>query len=188
MRGIILKDSIQLFGFKDGFNFWFRHSFVHPVQEFIWLNITHKHYCIYSGWHCHNENCKHLHLKTKEEILENMKESEKELNRVEAGKDGMCIYCRMERGTIQIPNPNFDEINQWLVCKNCKEIIDIQRELSFLSIFKIDNPKRVEELNNRLLEISEQTGKSIINMEISKENDGYKTSSVTFTGKKKNDK
>ena len=76
------------------------------------------------------------------------------------------------------------EINQWLVCKTCKEVIGLQQELSFLSFSKIDNPKRAEEINNRLLEISKQTGEPIMTTQISKEAKGYKSSSIIFTGEK----
>jgi len=106
------------------------------------------------------------------------------MEKVEVGENGMCCYCGDEKGTIEIPNPNVSELNRWLVCKTCKEIIAIQQELSFLPIPKLNNPKRAEELNNRLLEISKQTGKPIMNMELNKEADGYKVSSVEFTGKK----
>lgn len=183
MRGIILKESIEQFGFKEGFSFWFRWSFKDPIQMFIWLNITHKPYCTYSGFHCNKENCPHKHLLTKKEIKKHWEEAHKEMEKVESGKNGECVYCGDKKGTIKIPNPNMSELNQWLVCKTCKEVIEIQQELSFLAISKIDNPKRAEELNNRLLEISKQTGNPIINTQISKEEDGYKTSSVKFTGK-----
>ena len=183
MRGIILKDAIKNFGFKDGFGFWFRWSFVHPLQQFIWFNITHKSYCLYYGFHCERKNCPHKHLKTKEEILKHWEEGHKEMERIEEGKDGTCVYCGEEPGTILIPNPNFDAINRWKVCQTCKEIIKIQQELAFLRYFNIGNHKRYEKLNNKLLEIAENTGKAILNMEITKEDGSYKTSSITF-GKK----
>ena len=187
MRGIQLKRVVKLFGFKVGFSFWFKWSFVDPIKMFIWLNITHKEYCTYSGFHCNKENCQHKHLFTKKEILQNWKETNKEMEKVEVGENGTCAYCGDEKGTIEIPNPNMSELNYWLVCKNCKEIIAIQQELAFLSLSKIDNPKRAEELNNRLLEISKQTKKPIMNIELNKEADGYKVSSVEFTGKKDTD-
>ena len=202
MRGIILKDAIKQFGFKDGFGFWFQWSFKGPIQMWMWLNITHKPYCTYSGFHCKDKNCPHKHLFTKKEILAHWKEAHKEMEKVEVGKNGTCVYCGKEKGTIKILNPNINELNHWLVCKNCKEIIKIQQELVFLSISKIDNPKRAEELNNKLLEISKATGKPIVNAQIEKvgtefeiSKDGkvkekghkYKTSSIVFAGKDEKD-
>ena len=71
--------------------------------------------------------------------------------------------------------------------------------MAFLSISKIDNPKRMEEINDRLLEISKQTGKQIINAQIEKaetefeitkegevkeKGNKYKSSYTKFTGEK----
>lgn len=201
MKGIILKDSVKLFGFKSGFGFWFRLNFVDPIQKFIFLNITKKPYCTYSGFHCNKKDCKHKHLFTKKEILKHWEEAHKEMEKVETGEDRKCVCCNDEEGTIKIPNPNFYELNQWLVCENCRETLEIQQELVFLSLSKIENPQRMEELNDRLLEISEQTGKPIINVrfdkvgtefEITKDGEvketghKYKSSIIEFNGK--NDK
>ncbi len=181
MRGIKLKEVVEMFGFKDGFSFWFKWSFKNPIEMWIWLNITHKPYCLYSGFHCKEENCIHEHLLTKKEIKKHWEGTHKEMERVESEKNGECVYCGDEKGTIKIPNPNTSEINQWLVCENCKEIIGLQKELSF----PFTPVKRQQEINNRLLEISKQTGKPIVSAQISKGEDGYKTSSITFTGKEK---
>jgi len=184
MRGIQLKRVVKLFGFKDGFGCWFRWSFINPLQMFWWLNISHKPFCTYFGFHCNKENCEHKHLFTKKEILKDREDTLKDMEKVEVGEDGMCVYCGEEKGTVEIPNPNGCELGYWKVCKTCKEVIKIQQELAFLSISKIDNPKRAEELNNRLLEISKQTEKPIINVELNKGIEGYKASSITFTGEK----
>ncbi len=184
MRGIQLKRVVKLFGFKEGFSFWFKWSFINPIQMFVWLNITHKEYCTYAGFHCNKENCLHKHLFTKKEIIQNWKETCEKMEKVDVGKDGLCINCEEEKGTIEIPNPNGLELGYWKICEICEEIISIQQELSFLSISKIDNPKRAEELNNKLLEISKQTGKLIMNVQINKTKEGYKSSSIEFTGEK----
>ncbi len=181
MRGVQLKLVRKLFGFKDGFNFWFRWSFVDPVKMFCWLNITHKEYCTYRGFHCNKENCSHKHLFTKKEILQHWKDTLKEMEKVDVGENGMCIYCEAEEGTFEIPNPN-GELGYWKVCENCKEVIEIQQELVFASMG--DNPKRAEELNNRLLKISQRTGRQIINVQFDKGKEGYKASSIEFTGEK----
>ena len=68
MRGIVLIDSIRLFGFRDGFSFWFRWSFIDPIQMFVWLNITHKPYCTYHGY-AEREGCIHKKLTSKKNIL-----------------------------------------------------------------------------------------------------------------------
>ena len=203
MKGIILRDSVRLFGFKEGFGFWFRWVFVDTIKMWIWLNITKKPYCTYSGFHCKKENCPHKHLLTKKEILKHWEDSHKEMERVETGDNGKCAYCNEEEGTIEIQSPKFDELNQWLVCENCKEILEIQQELVFLSLSKINNPKRMEELNNKLLKIAKKTGKPIMNAQLDKvgtefeiTKDGgvkeighkYKSSIITFTGEKKNGK
>ena len=109
MKGIILKDTISMFGFKDGIGFWFRWNILDPIRMFCWLNITHKEYCTYSGFHCKKENCPHKHLFTKKEILKHWEEGHKEMARVETGEDRKCAYCNEEEGTIEIPNPNFNE-------------------------------------------------------------------------------
>ena len=197
MRGIILKDSIKLFGFVEGIKFCLRMNLINPIEMWVWINITHKPYCTYAGFHCNKENCSHKHLLTKKEIKKHWEEAHKKMEKVEVGKNGMCAYCGDEKGTEIIDDPN-GTLERWLVCETCKEIIAIQQELSFLSISKIDNPKRAEELNNRLLEISKQTGKPIMSARIEKvgtefeiSKDGkvkeighkYKSSSVEFTGK-----
>lgn len=70
MNGVDLKTSIKLFGFKDGFSFWFKWSFSDPIKEWWWLNITHKPYCIEHGFFlpC-SEECTAKKLHTKKEIL-----------------------------------------------------------------------------------------------------------------------
>ncbi len=114
-------------------------------------------------------------------------------------KNVLCTYCGEETGQVWINNPNpsdFDKKKCWWVCKSCKEVIEIQQELVFASMG--NNPQRAEELNNRLSEISKQTGKPIINVQFDKvgtefeiSKDGvkeighkYKASSIKFTGEK----
>ena len=162
MRGIILIDSIKLFGFRDGFGLWFRWSFVHPIQHFIWLNITHKEYCLYSGWHCDKEDCGYKHLTTKKEILLEFEKHKKESETILSGPNGECNYCSEEPGTEVIDNPNLDTLESWKVCKTCKEVIEIQHELAMLTLLPAEkNKDRIFTLNNRLLEIEKQTGKKI---------------------------
>lgn len=161
MRGIKLIETIQLIGFKRGFSFWFIWSFIDPVRMWWWLNVSHKPYCTYAGYHCHQENCPHKHLTSKNEIKKHWENSEKECNRVEIGEEGKCIYCGEEKATTQIENPNLDELNKWAVCDACKEIIKIQSELGILSMLPNKDDKRIFDLNNRLLEIQKETGKEI---------------------------
>ena len=66
MRGVSLIISIRVFGIKDGVDFWFRWSFIDPIMMFIWLNITHKPYCIEHGFYC--RGCKHKKIIGKENI------------------------------------------------------------------------------------------------------------------------
>ena len=100
-------------------------------------------------------------------------------------KNVLCTYCDEEIGQVWINNPNppdFSEEKCWWVCKSCEEVIEIQQELVFASMG--DNPKRAEELNNRLLKISQRTGRQIINVQFDKGKEGYKASSIEFTGEK----
>lgn len=174
MRGIELKDSMQLMGALDGFIFWFKWSFRDPVQMWIWLNVTHKEYCTYSGFHCHKENCEYKHLSAKKDILANWAESNAEMNKIEKGKNGECAYCGKNPGEVLIQSPNMSELSQWLVCKSCKETIKLQTELTFCSI--TNNTARALENNDRLLEIAKETGERIIVSEITKQG----VSSITY--------
>ncbi|MFQ6052148.1 MAG: hypothetical protein ACE5K4_10705 [Candidatus Hydrothermarchaeota archaeon] len=132
MRGIILKHSIELFGFKDGFSFWFRWSFIDPIKQFIWLNITHKPYCTFCGWGCH-EGCEHPKLTKKEDILKRWEEMDKESNKIIEGKDGKCVYCGIFSGRVLIPDPN-GSLARWKVCETCKKIISAQQRFSMAVI------------------------------------------------------
>ena len=79
MRGIELKEAVTMFGVKDGFTFWFNWSFTYPLQNFWWLNISHKTYCTQHGWHCNiwkdGNPCEYPKLYNKKEILENWKKA-----------------------------------------------------------------------------------------------------------------
>jgi len=160
MRGIILKECVKQFGFKHGFSFWFDWSFIHPIQMFVWLNITHRPYCTWAGFHCKDENCKHKHLLTKEEILKNQKECREEMKKVSVGKDGLCIYCGEEKATIIIPNPN-TLLDNWKVCQTCKKIINAQNELGFAT-------KMQDIAKKKLDEISYESGKEVFGVEVRK--------------------
>jgi hypothetical protein len=102
-----------------------------------------------------------------------------------------CVYCSDEEkvvmGEVWINNPNPDKLIKegdecWWVCKSCRKVIELQTELTYASVF--GDEKRALEINEKLDRIAKKIGKPIINCEISKENGKYKTSSVTFTGKK----
>lgn len=180
MRGVRLFESMRLFGKKDGFSFWFNWSIKSPIECWVWLNITHKSYCLHCGWYC-NEDCKEKKLYTKQDILKHWEEMRKELDKVEIGKDGMCIYCGEEKGEVQIPNPNFDKLSQWLICRNCEEIIKSQREVS-IGVFTKNN-SMINNANKKLEEIAKRTGKPILNVQIHKKKDGgYDSASIEFTG------
>jgi hypothetical protein len=137
MRGIKLKDSIKMFGFKDAFSFWFKWSFIEPIEQWIWLNVTHKPYCAYHGYACEslstNEECTYPKLTKKEDILKHWAEDEKEISHVEAGKDGKCLYCGEFPGKVLIPDPN-GGLGSWKICLTCKKIIDAQQNLSFAAL------------------------------------------------------
>ena len=105
-----------------------------------------------------------------------------------------CSYCGEEKGTEKIANPNLDmgddidwsEDNQWwTVCKDCKEVIHCQKTLT-IARHMLDR-KLAGEMNRRLQEIAERTGKSIMSAQIRKVDGKTEVSSVEFTGKKGDD-
>lgn len=175
MKGIILKESIKLFGFKAGFSFWFRWFINDSIKMWIWMNITHRPYCTYSGFFCKDKNCKHTHLLTKKQIKEHWKKIGEEASILEQGPNGECAYCGENKGEIQIFNPNPDKINNWLVCGICKEVIELQQNLVMCQL--IGDTKSILEINDKLLEISKKTGKEIFIGEFNK-NTGF--SSITY--------
>lgn len=176
MKGIILKDSIKLFGFKEGFAFWARWNIGDPIKMWIWLNIIHKPYCVYSGFFCKDKDCKYTHLLTKKEIKQHWKKLGEEANTVEKGPDGKCVYCREEKGEFEIFNPNPDKINSWLVCGICKEVIELQQELIMYQLVR--NTVKAQEISDKLLEISKKTGKEIYIAEFNKK---FGFSSITYS-------
>ena len=182
MKLWLLKDGIRMFGLKDGLSFWFNWEIITPIQQFFWLNISHKQYCTYHGWYC-RENCEDKKLTTKEEILKHWEDAHKEMNTVEKGKNDMCIYCGDVKGEVEIPNPNFDKLTQWLVCKDCKEVIYNQQLYTMGE--HIGDEKITSKAFNKLDGIAKRTGKPIMVAKIGKGTDGkYKTSSIEFTGEK----
>lgn len=179
MRGIRLYDSIKLFGFKSGFSFWFRWVISDSIKTWVWMNITHRPYCLYSGFFCKDNDCKNIHLLTKKEIKEHWKKIGDEAKTIEKGPNGECAYCNEEPGKFQIFNPNSDKINNWLVCGVCKEIIELQQNLIMCQL--IGDTKSILEINDKLLEIAKKTGKEIFMGEFNKKS-GF--SSITYTKSK----
>ena len=195
MKGLELKTCIMTFGKIDGFKFWFKMNLIDELKQWYWLNITHKPYCLWAGWYCKDKDCKHKHLLTKKEVLEEWEKTRKEIESVEEGKNGMCVYCEEEKGTEKIMNPNMDKINSWLVCKDCKEVIQAQHEQSFgMGLMNLDDKhkdfnekygkKIVNDANKKLDVIAKRTGKPIMSACLSKGKEGYDVSSVEFTGEK----
>lgn len=73
------------------------------------------------------------------------------------GKDH-CAYCGEAQGTEKIANPNLDmgsdidwkaKDSWWMVCKPCKEIIHLQKMISFAESV---GDTRMAELYNKKLE------------------------------------
>jgi hypothetical protein len=163
MRGIGLKTSVEAFGFKEGFKFWCNWSFISPFQMWLWLNITHKPYCLWAGYHCQDKNCKSKHLTSRKEILKEFEKHKIEAKTIRGSEDGICVNCGEEKGTEEIDDPNWNTLERWLVCKSCKEVLELERELSF----------PLTPIERKIKMIAE------IGLE-----DDYKSSSITFTGKK----
>jgi len=129
MRGISLSMSMRMFGFKDGFTFWFKWSIRDPIQLFYWLNISHKPYCTECGFSCGTfGKCNGKKLYSKKEILEHWNKIENEMKKVEVGPNDMCVYCGEFRATQAIQNPN-GGLGKWKVCVTCKNIIEEQQKL-----------------------------------------------------------
>ncbi len=97
-----------------------------------------------------------------------------------------CLYCGEEEATEKIGNPNLDmsqeidwsnKANWWNVCKDCKQVIPLQR------LSSIDNEKLQSYCNKKLQEIAIKTKKPILNACIIKKEDGsYDSTSIEFTG------
>ena len=65
------------------------------------------------------------------------------------------------------------------MCKTCKEVIELQKEL----FFPLITQERGFEINNRIKEISNNTGKPIMTTMIAKDDKGkYNINSVKYTG------
>ena len=189
-------------------------KFSDPVFRIrAWLSVRAGLYCKLIDF---KENKNKRMIKVCEDALERIDKIEKNLEKTpevkalyrknnpagykQALKNKRCTYCNETDGEVWINNPNGEDFQKekcWWVCKPCKEVIEIQEELVFVSMG--GNPKRVEELNNRLAKISKETGTPIFGAEVQKVDnefevlkDGnikatgskYKISSVEFTGEK----
>ena len=104
-------------------------------------------------------------------------------------EENKCSYCGEEEGTQKIADPNLDmskdidwndDKNYWMVCKDCDEVIPLQRMNSFG--IHINDEKIVAETNKKLQEIAKRTKKPILNASLRKTKEGYKEESVEFTG------
>lgn len=185
MNGVYVKDSIKLFGFTDGFKFWFRWSITDPIKIFYLKYIVAKPMCTYHGYFLCKPDCKAKKIYGRKNIFKYQKERNKQLEieskTIIGSDDGICAYCGKQNGTDIIDDPNWDTLERWLVCKTCKEVIELQREISF----PLTSVKRGLEINDRLSEISIKTGIPILNACIEKDRDGkYHSNSVTFIGEK----
>jgi RNA polymerase subunit RPABC4/transcription elongation factor Spt4 len=191
MNGIELKSSIEHFGFRDGFNFWFRWIFTDPIKIFYWKYISRKPLCTEHGFFLCRPDCTAKKIYGRRNKIKYEKERHKQIeieSKTIIGSDtGICAYCGEEKGTELIDNPNWDTLERWLVCKDCKEVIENQRKLS-MGVMLSENPygekiggEMIKEANDKLYDISQRTGKPISNIIIDKE---HGVSSVEFTGKK----
>lgn len=133
MRLAFLKTSIKLFGLVGGFKQWYTWEIKWPVQKFIWLNITHRSYCTYHGYHCEsfsNGECKYPKLTKKQDIIEHWRKDEEESRKIIQGPNGECAYCGEFPGRKLIPDPNMG-LARWNVCITCDKVITAQHKLSF---------------------------------------------------------
>lgn len=203
MSSTLLSTGIETLGFIDGISFYIRWTVIDPIKIFYWKYIIAKPLCTHCGYFLCKSDCKHEKIIGRRNIIRYEKERHAEIVRqsktIVGESDGKCVYCGEEKGTEIINDPNWDTIERWLVCKTCKQVIEIERELIFLSSTKINKPERMVELNNMLLEISKKTGRPIMSTQIERvgtefeiTKDGkvkeigyrYDVSSRTYTGKK----
>jgi hypothetical protein len=131
-----LKHNVEMFGVYQGLKSFIDINFVWGIQDWTWLNITHKPYCTYHGWHC-KDGCTEPKLLTKLDILKHREEDRKEMQKVESGPDGKCVYCGEFKGMVKIPDPN-GGLGSWLVCETCKKVINAQYGLSLGVILSKD--------------------------------------------------
>jgi len=134
----LLRAQVEMFGIREALHLFFEVMVKWEVQDWVWLNITHKLYCTYHGWHC-EKDCIHPKLLTKKEILAHRAEGLKEIQKVEVGPDGKCVYCGEFKGIQQIPDPN-GGMGSWLVCVTCSKVIAAQGRLSF-GMFLLERAK-----------------------------------------------
>ncbi len=125
-----LGTQIEVLGLKDGFGLFFEWAVKWPIQQFIWLNITHKPYCMHHGFASWCKDCNYPKLTKKEDILKEWEKQKKEMNQVKTGHDGMCVYCGEFKGVVRIPDPN-DGLGDWMVCVECDKVIKAQQKLAF---------------------------------------------------------
>lgn len=183
MKGIDLKQTIKTFGFKEGFSFWLKWSFIDPIKIFYWKYIIGKPLCTYHGYFFCKTDCEHKKIYGRRNILKYSKELEKkvilESNTIRKGENGLCIYCGKEKGTELIDDPNWDTLEKWQVCETCKKGIEEQRGLSFGRILTINKNFDVRNLGLEIMKksqkeldkISKETGKEFFNMELGNKKD-----------------
>ena len=183
MTIVKMKEAVGMFGLREGAAFWWNVNFGHSIQSWFWLNITGRPYCLYRGWHCEDPECKHEHLLKKKQIVAHWDELRVKSREVVQGDNGECAYCGEEKGTVKVPNPNFDEVNQWLVCEFCHQAIHSQQGLSMATMLGDD--KLTNKYNKDLQNLAEESGKPITTAQVAMNSEGgYDTASVTFTGEK----
>jgi hypothetical protein len=119
---MMLQEGIKLFGFWGGFGMWWRWHITDTIKIFYWQHITHKPYCAWAGWFCHDKDCKHRHLQYPKEP--------------KIKKGDLCTYCNKETPKMVIHNPNdwdYPDMKDyfWKVCDKCWKVIDLQEQQSF---------------------------------------------------------
>ena len=166
MEGVELIQTIKLFGFKEGFKFWFRWSISDPIKIFYWKYIIGKPLCTYHGHFLCENNCKYPKIYGRKNIInyekERHKEIEKQSRTIRKGKNDLCVYCDEEKGTELIDDPNWDTLERWKVCKTCKEMINHQRDYSFGKRLTDNKSFGIRNLG---LEISKKAGDDIKRIE-----------------------
>jgi len=173
MRGVDFLTSVKLFGLRDGFSFWLKWSVADPVEMFIWLNITHKPYCMEHGFGLGNmcgEECTAKKLSKKEDILKEWDRMKGESEEIIQGKNGECAYCGEFKGRVLIGDPNMDSLKRWSVCETCSKVIGEQMNWSMGHVLK--NEKMIKGAEGRLKHISAEPFTPAVPIAIKKKNKG----------------
>lgn len=164
----MLRYYIKQMGFRAGLSFWFEFNIKANIQQFVWLNITHRPWCKEHGWYCKIKDCDALHLYSRQNILDEWDKAKKEMDKVERRPDGSCVCCGEFKATTEIVNPN-NLVGYWAVCETCKKMVTQQYKLTAGYLMKNIAPsvgqKMIREAKEELDNLAEESGTEAVSIE-----------------------